>query len=58
MPAYVIRSSDNGGGNLKRVGNQPFAQGEVNHAKRQKPKKFTKAEKQALQILIRNKRKR
>ena len=41
-----------------RIGNQRFAQGEVNHAKRQKPKKFTKAEKQALQILIRNKRKR
>ena len=29
-----------------------------NPAKRQKPKRFTKAEKQALQILIRNKRKR
>ena len=29
-----------------------------NPAKKQKPKKITKAEKQALQILIRNKRKR
>ena len=57
MPAYAIRSNHNSG-TMKRVGNQHLAHGEVNHAKRQKPKKFTKAEKQALQILIRNRRKR
>jgi hypothetical protein len=38
-----------------RIGNQPFAEGEANHAKRQKPKKYTRAKLKAIrQTRIKN----